>query len=677
MITSETATSFDLACVNAIRALSIDGVEKANSGHPGLPLGAAPMAYVLWSRFLKHDPRDPAWPDRDRFVLSAGHGSMLVYSLLHLFGYDLKLDDLKAFRQWGSRTPGHPEVGVAPGIEATTGPLGQGTANAIGMAMAERFLAHRYNKEGHTIVDHMTWAIVSDGDLMEGISHEGASLAGHLKLGKLVYLYDANDVSLDGPCSLSFSEDVAKRYESYGWQVLRVENGDSDLPAIEKALHDARADTTRPSLVLVKTTIGFGSPNKAGTSSAHGSPLGADELVRTKEALGLDPRKEFFVPEEVKKAMRKAVDAGQMAHAEWKQRFDAWKASHKGLAAEWERALKGELPDKWDAAFPTFEVGKQPATREAGSAVINAIAKGVPYFFGGDADLGGSTKTVLKDGGDFEGQGGSGRNVHYGVREHAMGAIANGIAYHGGVRTFTATFFVFSDYMRPALRLAAMNHLPVVFVFTHDSIGLGEDGPTHQPVEHLAALRAVPNLVVLRPCDATEVAEAWRFAVTQKKRPTALVLTRQGLPVIDRTQHGAAAGLHRGAYVVSEAHGAMKAVIIATGSEVALALEAQSRLQAMDVPTRVVSMPSWELFSEQPDVYRDSILPPEIRARVAVEAGSSFGWSRWVGEKGTVIGLDRYGASAPAEELFEHFGFTAEHVVEAVLKVAGGPPLKL
>ncbi len=677
MVMSETASSVDLSCVNAIRALSIDAVEKANSGHPGLPLGAAPMAWVLWSRFLKHDPTDPTWPDRDRFVLSAGHGSMLLYSLLYLTGYDLSLDDLKSFRQWGAKTPGHPELGVAPGVEATTGPLGQGSANAVGMAAAERFLANRFNRDGHTVVDHFTYALVSDGDLMEGISAEAASLAGHLKLGKLVYLYDANDVSLDGPNDLTFTEDVAARYEAYGWQVLRVDDGDRDLDAIESAIRAAREDTSRPSIVIVKTTIGFGSPNKAGSSSSHGSPLGADEVKLTKQALGLDPGKDFHVPKDVLARTREAVDAGQMAHAEWKQRHESWASDHAALAADWERSWAGELPAKWAAALPTFEAGTKSATRAAGHAVINAIAGGVPCFFGGDADLGCSTKTLLKDESDFEGQNGTGRNIRYGVREHAMAALANGIAYHGGARTYTATFFVFSDYMRPSIRLAAMNHLPVTFVFTHDSIGLGEDGPTHQPIEHLAALRAMPNLVVIRPSDANEVTEAWRFALTQKARPTVLVLSRQGLPVMDRETLGPAEGLHRGAYVLSESRGMMRAILIATGSEVPLALEAQERLHEADIPTRVVAMPSWELFLEQPDVYHESILPPEVPARVAVEAGATLGWHRFVGDKGAVVGIDHFGASAPAPELFTRFGFTVDAVVEAVKKVAGKPPMKL
>jgi transketolase len=674
MVMSETATSLDLSCVNAIRSLSIDAVQRASSGHPGLPLGAAPMAYVLWTKFLKHNPSDPTWPDRDRFVLSAGHGSMLLYSLLHLTGYDVSLDDLKAFRQWGAKTPGHPERDVAPGVEATTGPLGQGTANAVGMAMAERFLAHRFNRDGVDVVDHWTYVLVGDGDLMEGISSEAASLAGHLKLGKLVFLYDSNDVSLDGPNSLTFTEDVKKRYEAYGWQVLTVADGDHDLPGIEAAIAEGRADTDRPSLVVVKTTIGFGSPNKAGSSEAHGAPLGADEVKLTKEALGLDPSLEFSVPEEALAHFRKALDDGAMAQKEWSQRLESWGKEHKVLFAQWELAMKNELPASWDANLPTFDAGKKVATRESGHAVLNAIARAVPNLFGGDADLSCSTKTAIQDGGDFTGTTGAGRNVRYGVREHAMGAIANGIAYHGGARTYTATFFVFSDYMRPALRLAAMNHLPVTFVFTHDSIGVGEDGPTHQPVEHLASLRAMPGMVVVRPGDAAEVVEAWRFAMRQKKRPTTLVLSRQGVPTLDRETHGAAAGLHKGAYILSESKGAMRAVLISSGSELQLALEAQEKLDGMGLPTRVVAMPSWELFAEQPDVYRDSVVPPEVEVRVSIEAGSTFGWERWLGPRGVAIGIDRYGASAPAPRIYEELGLTARRVVDAVLRHVGGPP---
>ena len=670
MVMSQAAASIDITCVNAIRSLSIDMIEKANSGHPGLPLGAAPMAYVLWTKILKHNPSDPTWADRDRFVLSAGHGSALLYSLLHLTGYDLSMADLKNFRQLDSKTPGHPEVGVAPGVEATTGPLGQGCANAVGMAIAERSLASRFNKGTDTIVDHFTYALLGDGDMMEGLSSEAASLAGHLKLGKLVFLYDANDVSLDGPNSLTFTEDVGARFEAFEWQVLHVTDGDTDLNAIEEALKQAKNETTKPSLIIVKTTIGYGSPHKAGTSSAHGSPLGAEELKLTKAALNV-PTKSFGVEPGALAEMRKTRDRGQAAQANWNQSFEAWTGAHKALAKEWEWAQSGDLPNKWDASLPVFEAGSKIASRDAGHQALNAIAAKLPNLIGGDADLSCSTKTFIKDGGNFEGQGGTGRNIRYGVREHAMGAIANGIAYHGGLRSFTGTFFVFSDYMRPAMRLAALNHLPVTFVFTHDSIGVGEDGPTHQPIEHLASLRAMPGLVVIRPGDATETNEAWRFAIGEKKRPVTLVFSRQGLETVDRETHASAAGLAKGAYILSESKGMMKAVIIATGSEVGLALAAQTALLEEGVPTRVVSMPSWELFEDQPDVYRESILPSDVTAKVSVEAGTTFGWSKWVGDKGSAIGIDHYGASAPAGQLYEKFGLTVERIVTEVKTLAG------
>ena len=663
----QSAVPLDLLCINTLRTLSIDAVERANSGHPGLPLGAAPMAYTLWQGHLRFDARDPRWPDRDRFVLSAGHGSMLLYSLLHLYGFDLPLAELKSFRQWGSRTPGHPEFGMTSGVEATTGPLGQGTANAVGMALAERALAAHFNRPDFEIVAHHTYALVSDGDLMEGISHEAASFAGHQKLGKLIWLYDSNDVSLDGPCSLAFSEDVARRFEAYGWHVLTVADGNHDVTALDRALHAARQEAARPSLIVVRTTIGFGSPAKAGTAAAHGSPLGKDEVAATKRALGWQAPGDFHVPAEARAHFERGGARGGAARARWDELFAAYSRAHPELAAEWKRALAGELPAGWDAALPKFEPGTKVATRTAGGKVLNALAARVPLLVGGDADLGGSTKTVLDKQGSFEGQGGTGRNIHYGVREHAMGAIANGIAYHGGLRTYTATFFVFSDYMRPPIRLAAMNHLPVTFVFTHDSIGLGEDGPTHQPVEHLAGLRAVPNLLVIRPADATETAEAWRLALASTKRPVALVLSRQDLPVLDRARLPATRAVERGAYVLSDPPaGAPRVVLIATGSEVALALEVQKALAAQDVPARVVSMPCWELFEEQDEAYRASVLPPELPARVSIEAGATFGWTRWIGERGMAIGLDRYGASAPANVLFEKLGFSVERIVRAV-----------
>ena len=651
--------------INTIRLLSVDAVQKANAGHPGLPMGAAPMTYVLWQNHLRHNPKNPKWPDRDRFVLSGGHGSMLLYSMLHLTGYDLALDELKAFRQWGSRAPGHPESFCTPGVEATTGPLGQGATNAVGMAMAERFLAGRYNQPGHTIVDHRTYAMLGDGDMMEGITHEAASLAGHLKLGKLVWLYDDNKISLDGPTSLHFSEDVGKRFEAYGWHVQKVDRGDTDTDAIDKAIAAAKADP-RPSLIMVHTTIGFGSPHKAGTCEAHGAPLGVDEVKLTKTALGWDPEKLFFIPEEAKVHFLTAVERGARAEAEWQKTFDAWASANPALATEWKLALRGELPADWDAAIPTFTVKDEPATRVSGGKVLAGIASKVPWFLGGDADLSCSTMTGLPGLGDFSGVTGLGRNIHYGVREHAMGAIANGMAYHGGVRSFTATFFVFSDYERPAVRIAALSKLPVIFVFTHDSIGVGEDGPTHQPVEQLAALRCIPNLWVIRPADANEVGEAYRMAMKRTDGPVAIILSRQKTPTFDRSKAAPASELAKGAYVLSEAAGGSPQVIlIATGTEVAIALAAQEKLLAAGIRARVVSMPCWELFAEQTAEYRNSVIPRDVPARISIEAGCSLGWHRWVGDHGLVIGIDRFGASGPGSVLIKQFGFTADNIVRA------------
>ncbi len=652
----------DELCVNTIRALSIDAVQKANSGHPGLPLGAAPMAYVLWERFLKHSPRDPHWPDRDRFVLSAGHGCALLYTLLHLTGYDLTLDDLKAFRQWGSRTPGHPEFRLTPGVEATTGPLGQGTANAIGMAMAERSLAARFNRPGHEVVNHRTFAIVSDGDLMEGISSEAASLAGHLRLGKLVYLYDDNHVTLDGPTSWTFTEDVGRRYEAYGWQVLHIEDGNTDLDAIDAALKQAIAETQRPTLIRVRTTIGYGSPHKAGSSKAHGSPLGPEEVALTKKALGWEWTEPFFVPPEALAHFRNAVEKGVHAQAEWERRHAEWAKAFPDLAEQWRTERKGDLPPGWDSELPSWKPGASAATRDASQATIQAVAKKIPWLLGGDADLSESTKTRIEDAPDFDGTTGAGRNVHYGVREHAMASIANGMAYHGGVRPFVATFFCFSDYMRPAVRLAALNELPVIFVWTHDSVALGEDGPTHQPVEHLMSLRAMPHLTVIRPGDANETAQAWRAALEHRDGAVGLVLTRQKLPVLDRS--GARGDVSRGAYVLADASGgAPRLLLLATGSEVSLAVAAREKLQAEGIPTRVVSFPSWELFERQPKEYRESVLPPGVRARLSIEAGATLGWAKYVGDEGGSIGIDRYGASAPGEVVLRELGFNVDHVV--------------
>ncbi len=663
-------TERDLAIlsVNTIRTLSIDAVQRANSGHPGLPLGAAPMAYVLWQRHLEHNPANPQWPNRDRFVLSAGHGSMLLYSLLHLTGYDLSLDDLRCFRQWESKTPGHPESFMTPGVEATTGPLGQGTANAVGMAMAERFLAHMFNRDGHTIVDHYTYALVSDGDLMEGVAAEAASLAGHHGLDKLIYLYDANDVTLDGPTSLTFTgEDVCARYAAYGWQVLRVGDGDTDLEALDRAISEAKADTSRPTLIYIHTTIGYGSPNKAGTSDAHGSPLGDEEVALTKRALGWQESEPFTVPAEVATHMA-ARERGERAEHAWKQAFAAYEAAHPELAKQFWACLSGELPAEWDAALPQWEPGESVATRAAAGKAQNAIAARVPWLLGGDADLGGSTKTIINGADDYDGRTGAGRNIRFGVREHAMGSICNGLDYHGGVRPFAATFFVFSDYMRPAVRIAALNGQPVIYIWTHDSIGLGEDGPTHQPIEHLMSLRAMPNLAVVRPADANEAAQAWRFAMLRTTGPTALVLSRQNLPVLARPS---GARLDRGAYVLADAEGTLEVILIATGSEVALAMAARETLQRESIGARVVSMPCWEQFRAQDEDYRNEVLPPQVRARVSIEAGVTLGWREWIGDSGVALGLDRFGASAPGEENLRRLGISAEHAAAAARKLLG------
>jgi transketolase len=662
--------SLDELCVDTIRTLSIDAVQKANSGHPGLPLGAAPMAYVLWQRYLRHNPRDPHWPDRDRFVLSAGHGSMLLYSLLHLTGYDLSLDDLRQFRQWGSRTPGHPESGLTPGVEATTGPLGQGTANAVGMAIAERFLAARYNRPGRTIVDHRTFALVGDGDLMEGISSETGSLAGHLALGKLTYLYDDNHVSLDGPTAQAFTEDVLGRYAAYGWQVLRVEDGNTDLDAIDAAIRTATSQQDRPTIIAVRTTIGYGSPHKAGTSAAHGSPLGKEEVALTKKDLGWEWEEPFHEPPEAVGHLREAVERGARLQEEWQHRFDDWAEENKELAEEWRTALKGELPSGWDAGLPSFKVGDAIATRSASGKAINAIAPKVPWLLGGDADLSESTKTKIESADEFDGRTGEGNNIHYGVREHAMAAIANGLSWHGGVRPFVATFFCFSDYMRPSIRLASLSELSTVFVWTHDSIGLGEDGPTHQAVEQLMSLRAMPRMTMIRPGDANETVDAWRATMRHVHGPVGLVLSRQNLPVLDRS--GARGDLSRGAYVLTDASGgAPRVILIATGSELQLAVAGRQKLEAEGIATRVVSMPCWAFFEAESREYRDDVLPPSVKARVSIEAGVTFGWSRWVGDGGASIGVDRFGASAPGEVVMREYGFTVDHVVAVAKGLIG------
>lgn len=655
-----TTLNLDQLCINAIRTLSMDAIQKANSGHPGLPMGAAPMAFVLWHRFLRHNPADAQWPDRDRFVLSAGHGSMLLYSLLHLSGYDVSLDELKMFRQWGSRTPGHPESTMTNGVEATTGPLGQGIANVVGMAIAERSLAARFNRPGHEIVNHYSYALAGDGDLMEGLSAEAASLAGHLKLGKLICLYDSNDISLDGPTTLAFSEDQCKRYEAYGWHVQRVEDGDTDLVALDQAIAAAQADE-RPSMIEVKTTIGYGSPNKQGTSGAHGAPLGPDEIKLTKAKLAWEANDSFVVPDAVRAHFLTATEKGAAAQRAWEKTLAAYRSEHPELAAEWERCQSGTLPQGWDADLPLFEPDSKIATRASSGLVLNALAKNIPNLIGGDADLSCSTKTLLKGMGNFDGVSGEGRNIRYGVREHAMGAIANGIVYHGGLKTYTATFFCFADYMRPAMRLAALSHLAPIYVFTHDSVAVGEDGPTHQPVEHLASLRAIPNLLVIRPSDATEVIEAWKLALEQTNRPTSLVFSRQNATTIDRQLLTPAQGLRKGAYVLSPSSGKAQLVLLATGTEVGLALEAQAALKSEGIASRVVSMPCWEIFAEQEPAYRRDVLGVDL-PRLAIEAGVSFGWERWLGERGDCVTIDGFGASAPSGTVMHEYGFNLANV---------------
>ncbi len=661
-------TDLDQLCINTLRFLAVDAVEKAKSGHPGMPMGMAAPAYVLWDRFLKHNPLDPKWPDRDRFVLSAGHGSMLLYALLHLTGYDLPMEELMRFRQWGSMTPGHPEYGHTPGVETTTGPLGQGFANGVGMAIAERFLAAHFNRDGFPVVDHHTYGIVSDGDLMEGISHEAASYAGHLGLGKLIYLYDDNHISIDGDTSLAFSEDVPKRFEAYGWQVLTVADG-NDLDAVTAALEAAHADTERPSLIAVRTHIGYGSPHKQDTAAAHGAPLGEEEVRLTKRRLGWPEDKTFYVPEPVHIHMRKAVERGGDLQAQWEVMMERYEAAYPDLAKRFRSWLAGKLPEGWDDDLPTFLPGEEVATRKASGAVLNAVGKKMENLVGGSADLTPSNNTYIEGRIDQSREQPGGGYFHFGVREHAMAAICNGLTLHGGLRTYCGTFLVFSDYMRPSVRLSALMGLPVIYVYTHDSIGLGEDGPTHQPVEHFLALRAIPKMTFIRPADAAETIEAWRSALLRTDGPTALALTRQKVPVLDRSRLAPASGLHRGAYVLSDDDGTPDAILMATGSEVQLILGAAERLRPLGKKIRVVSMPSWELFEREPRDYREAILPPEVEARVAVEAGVSLGWDRYVGPKGRVIGVNRFGASAPYKVIFEKFGLTVERIVAETLEL--------
>jgi transketolase len=674
-------TDLDQLCINTIRALAIDAVQKAESGHPGLPLGTAPLAYLLWTRFLRHNPKNPKWENRDRFLLSAGHGSMLLYALLYLTGYDLSLDEIKRFRQWGSKTPGHPEYGMTPGVEITTGPLGQGFANGVGMAIGAAHLAARFNKEDFPVIDHYVYAIVSDGDLMEGVASEAASLAGHLKLGKLIYFYDDNHVTIEGFTDLAFSENVPQRFESYGWHTLTVDDG-NDLNAIEAAIREAQSVGSKPSLISVKTTIGYGMPT-AGTRKAHSDAPGEEAVRETKRQLGWPEDKQFYVPDEALAHFRQCLARGAQQETEWNALVDKYQAKHPELGEQWRAMMSGGLPAGWEDHLPTFENAKPMATRAASGEVINALAPHLPMLIGGSADLGPSNNTDIKDSGSFEADTYGGRILHWGIREHAMGSTLTGISLNGGLIPFGGTFMCFSDYMRPAIRLAALSEVQVIYIFTHDSIGLGEDGPTHQPVEHLAALRAIPHLFVIRPADSHEVREAWRIAILRRSGPTALALTRQKVPLIDRKTYASADGLRRGAYVLAEADGAearprgpqtgspagvgvlgrAQLILIATGSEVSLALDAREKLQSEGIPTRVVSMPCWELFEEQPEDYRNEVFPPAVTARLAIEAGVRQGWERYVGANGDVICLDRFGASAPGDVAMKSLGFNVDNVV--------------
>jgi transketolase len=686
-----TIQPIDDLCINTIRTLSIDAVQKANSGHPGMPLGAAPMAYVLWTRHLRHSPANPKWPDRDRFVLSAGHASMLLYSMLFLTGYGLTMDDIQHFRQWGSRTPGHPEYGVVPGAEVTTGPLGQGVGNAVGLAIAERWLAATFNRPGHEVVNHHTYVMASDGDMMEGVAAEAASIAGQFRLGRLIVVYDANQITLSASADVTFTEDVGARFQAYGWHVEHIDG--MDIAAVDSALTKAKAVEDRPSLIVARTHIGYGSPHKHDTFEAHGEPLGVEEVRLTKRALGWPEDKTFYIPDEALAQFRRSVEKGRDLEADWHRRVDGLRAADPDLADKLRQTLAGELPKGWDAALPRFTPADGAmATRDAGQKTIVALAEVIPNLIGGSGDLDPSTRTALKGKGDFESPeftppagapptqgmvggplGYAGRNIHFGIREHAMAAIATGMALHGGILPYAATFFTFSDYMRPSIRLAALSKAHVIYVWTHDSIGLGEDGPTHQPIEQLASLRAIPDLMLLRPADANETVEAWKIAVAHTEGPVGLVFTRQKLPILDRSTLAPAAGTAKGAYVLADcAGGPPKLILIATGSEVSIALEAHNQLTREGVASRVVSMPCWDLFQAQPPSYKDMVLPPGVKARVSVEAGSPLGWERYVGLEGAIIGLNRFGASAPGEIVMRELGFTPEHIVKVAKSILAG-----
>jgi transketolase len=662
--------TIDNLCINTIRTLSMDAVQAANSGHPGAPMGLAAAAYVLWTRVLKHNPANPAWVDRDRFVLSAGHASMLLYSLLYLTGYNVSLKEIKNFRQWGSKTPGHPEYGHTPGVETTTGPLGQGFANAVGMAMTESHLAAVFNRANQKIVDHHTYIICGDGDLMEGVSAEAASLAGHLGLGKLICIYDDNKISIEGGTDLAFTENVAARFKAYRWHVLRINDG-NDLAAIQKALKEAKAETKKPSLIVMRTHIAYGSPNKQDTAAAHGAPLGEDEIRLTKENLGWPAEKKFHVPDRVLKAFRKSVDKGKKAEAAWQKKYMTYTKKQPELAKQWDAAITGKPSQRWDATIPNFKEGKPIATRAASGQVLNALADRLPTLIGGSADLAPSNNTLIKASFDFQKGAYDGRNIRFGVREHAMGAILSGMALHKGVRPYGGTFLVFADYCRPAIRLASLMKLPVIYVFTHDSVALGEDGPTHQPVEHLAALRAIPGLIVIRPADATETAAAWRLAIRTTNAPVALILSRQSLPVLDRSLYPSATMLSKGGYILSDSKDTPDVILIGSGSEVYLCLEAQALLAEKNVAARVVSMPSWELFERTAQRYQDTVLPPQVTTRVAVEAGIDLGWERYVGSTGAVIGINRFGASAPGEVVIKKYGIKTSAIVSKAMQLIG------
>ncbi|MFW5874769.1 MAG: transketolase [bacterium] len=670
---AEDISEAELASINTIRTLSMDAIEKAQSGHPGAPLGMAPAAYAIWNYFMKHSPKNPMWPDRDRFILSAGHASMMLYAVLYLTGYDLSLDDIKQFRQWKSLTPGHPEARRTPGVEVTTGPLGQGIASAVGLAMAEHHLAAVFNRPGHEIVDHYTYVMCGDGDLMEGISQEAASLAGHLGLSKLICLYDDNQISIEGNTDITFTEDVGKRFEASGWQVLNVADG-NNVEQIVKAIQTARADTEKPSMIILRTHIAYGSPNKQNSADSHGAPLGEEEVRLTKEFLGCSADQLFCVPETALAHMRQAVEKGAQAEEEWNSRFEDYKKEYSELAEQFAARMENRLPENWDSDIPVFDPQQgNIATRKASGSVLNAIAGRVPELVGGSGDLGPSNKTMIQNSHDFQKGAYSGRNIRFGVREHVMGAIVNGMWLHGGLKPYCGTFLVFSDYMRPAIRMAALMHVPAIYVFTHDSLAVGEDGPTHQPVEHLAALRAIPHLQVIRPADANETAEAWKLAMTSENKPVALILSRQGLPVIDRKSNAPADGVKNGAYIISDSSGKPDIIIIATGSEVSIALEAKRMLSEKNVDARVVSMPCRELFEQMPEEYKNMVLDPGVKCRLVVEAGVSMGWEKYAGPEGDTVSVDQFGGSGKGAEVMAKYGFTAGNIAEKALKLTGKP----